>query len=419
MSLQRPTVPAVLVAALAACAPAAAADGDPGVSLGVLLDLRVAAAPRTTSWLDGGLGKVRYGGEGDERRFGFHVAQASFVLKAALSEALFAHVQVNLDPESYRTNGLSGVDVVEAYSAWRPSLSRSLSLRTKAGIFFPPVSMEHDGFAWSTTRTLTPSAVNSWVGEEVRATGLEASLVFLLPSSDLSLTGAVFGWNDPDGALLAWRGWSLSDRQSGYSDRLPLAALPEIGPGGVFPLQTPWTAPFREVDGHAGWYAGASWSKPEGPELRALWFDDGGDLTTISRGQYSWETRFASAGARLPFGPVELLAQGMDGWSRMGPGALIDVRFRAAYALASVRLGAHRLTARGDLFRVVDAHGAAAEYDERGWALTGAWIATVTKNLRVALEVVTVDSTRPGRYELDRPSRAIETLGQASLRLRF
>ena len=91
------------------------------------------------------------------------------------------------------------------------------------------VSLENDGVAWSPTRTLTASALNSWIGEEVRVTGLEASLELFLPTADLALTGAVFGGNDPCGSLLAWRGWAVGDRQTGRTDRLPLAPLPVFG----------------------------------------------------------------------------------------------------------------------------------------------------------------------------------------------
>jgi hypothetical protein len=405
----------LLLAAVFGLGGRAAAQEGQGVTLGALLDLRVSASPTTTSFLDGGLGKVRYGGEGGERRFGFHFAQASLVLKATLSDELFARVQLNVDPEDYPVPGLSGVDIVEAYGAYRPTLSRTLGLRLKAGIFFPPVSLEHDGFAWSTTRTLTPSAVNSWIGEEVRATGLEGSLAVLLPSSDLVLTGAVFGGNDPDGSLMAWRGWALHDRQSGMTDRLPLAPLPDLGSD--FPRQAAWTAPFREVDGRAGWYAAASWKRPQGVELRALYLDDGGDLTSVARGQYAWDTRFASIGARVPVGSFELLAQGVDGSTRMGPGPAVDVSFRAAYALAGVSAGRHRLALRGDVFETVDEKG--GEYSEHGWALTACWTVTATEKVRLVLEGLRVDSTRPTRYDLGLPARAVETLWQAALRIRY
>src|SRR5207244_7487700 len=137
-------------------------------------------------------------------------------------------------------------------------------MNARGGIFFPPISLENSGPAWTSVYTITPSAINSWVGEEVRATGGEGSLTWSGAQHELTFTGAVFGWNDPTGSLLAWRGWTLEDRQSGFSDRVPLPPIPSIGPGGdVFPRQPLFVQPFREVDSRPGYYIAGAWSDPQ------------------------------------------------------------------------------------------------------------------------------------------------------------
>jgi hypothetical protein len=410
--------------ALALLLLAATAAAEEGFRLRVegFVDLRGVRADETTSWLDGGLGKLRYGGEDGEPRSLLALAQSSVVLRASLGEDLRAHVQANVDTGSYAAPGLAGADLVEAWAAWRPRLSDAVGLRLKAGHFFPPVSLENDGPAWSATRSLTASALDSWIGEEVRVTGLEASLDLFFPTSDLALTGAVFGGNDPCGSLLAWRGWAVGDRQSGLSDRLPLASLPSIGPDGLFPLQDPWVAPFREVDGRAGWYASASWVLPERLELRALVYDNRGDLLSIEDGQYAWRTRFGAAGAKIGLpGGVELLGGVLDGWSAMGPDEAVDAYYRNWYVLASARLGAHRLSLRWERFDVRDEDRFAEEdpNEEDGAALTAAWLVTLDRRTTVALEVVSLDSARAARPLLGLPERSRETLVQLAVRGRF
>jgi hypothetical protein len=390
--------------------------------VGGLVDLRAARTDDTTGWLDGGLGKLRWGGEDGEPKTVLALAQSAVVLRASLGEELRAYAQVNVDTGSYPASGLAGVDLVEGWVSYRPRLSDAFGVRLRAGHFFPPLSLENEGIAWSPTRTLTASALDSWVGEEVRVTGLEASLELFLPTSDLTLTGALFGGNDPCGSLLAWRGWAIGDRQSGLSDRLPLAALPTFEPDGIFPAQDPWVAPFREVDGRAGWYAAVSYVLPEHLEIRALLYDNRGDPLALENGQYAWKTRFAGAGAKLRLTRgVEVLGQFLDGWSVMGPEEAVDVYYRTWYLLASATRGLHRLSFRYDWFRArdEDRYGAIDPNDEEGDAWTVAWSIELDGRTTVLLELLSVDSTRPARALVGVAERARETLVQVGVRGRF
>ena len=143
-------------------------------------DFRFIQADKTMSWLDGGLGKARYGGDGGTGISLFRIAQASFVLDNQWTSTLNSHAQVNLDLEPENAAGRYGWDrfgLVELFLRFNPALGEHFELRAKGGLFFPPISLENIGDAWSTFYTVSPSAINAW-GEEVRATGVETSLRF-------------------------------------------------------------------------------------------------------------------------------------------------------------------------------------------------------------------------------------------------
>ena len=167
----------------------------------------------------------------------------------------------------------------------------------KGGLFFPPISLENVGEAWSTFYTVTPSAINAWVGEEVRSTGLELTLARVSAENELSVKGAVFWNNDPAGSLLAYRGFALHDRQTGYRDRLPLPDIPSIEPAGTFEQQAPWVEPLFEIDGRHGYYGALAWESYRFFQLNALYFDNRGIPDRFDGRQYAWKTRFANVGA--------------------------------------------------------------------------------------------------------------------------
>jgi hypothetical protein len=420
---------ALAVVLLVAGGPASAQeeDAEPRLRGGALLDLRAAHGSGQVSWLDSGLGKTRYGARANGGQDALALGQASLVADATLTEILGAHVQLNLDADPDPANRRARLGLVEAFATFRPEPSPRVRLRFKGGMFFPAISLEHTGKAWSTVHTITPSAINAWVGEEVRATGLEATVAFRPGRHELSATAAVFSNNDPAGTLLSWRGWALHDRQTAAFDELPLAPIASLAPGGPF-LNTPapWDAPIREIDGRLGYYAGAGWSLDADHELRAMFWDNNADPAAFDGFQYGWYTEFWSLGARagLP-GDALLLAQYMDGTTEMGDlggGVLaVDNRFRAAYALVTAAFGRHRVSGRYDWFDVEDRDRLRAEdpNDEDGHAWTAAYLLTLHETTRLAVEWLRVSSTRPSRADLGLDAEATETQVQASVRLTF
>ena len=367
------------------------------------------------------MGKMRYGAlEGDRSEL-VRLSQASLLIQASLSEILSAKLQLNADAEPDQFDYHNSVDLIEGYISYRPVLSSFVRLRMRAGVFFPPVSMENTGPAWTSPYTITTSAINSWIGEEVRPTGGEFSVVLSPESQEIAFTAAAFGNNDPAGTLLAWRGWALHDRQSGYSDRLPLAPIPAIQPDGLFARQAPWVRPFREIDGRLGYYAGADWSHRLF-ELRALRYDNRGIPTAFDGTQYAWYTEFTNIGLslHLPAG-FEAIGQWMDGDSEMGPPGALNIAFDSAYVLVTAAFGSHRISLRYDSFRVQD-HDRWRMLDnnnEDGSAWTAAYLIQTGDHVRLGFELLRVESDRPARVSLGLPVRQEELEFQAGARIQF
>ena len=178
----------VMILAFAYLADAKAAD----FSFQGYADFRLVVPGNETSWLDGGLGKLRFGRNQPNPTFRFTeaVAQASL----DLSDDLRIVVVPRLEPEQR-----SGIDLLESYAAYRPNVD-DWHGSLKVGAFFPPFSLENTDIGWTSPYTLTPSAINSWIGDELRTVGAEAHVERSTSVGVFSLTAALFSRNDPAGA---------------------------------------------------------------------------------------------------------------------------------------------------------------------------------------------------------------------------
>ena len=70
----------------------------------------------------------------------------------------------------------SVVDALETYLRYAPTAEGDFAWSVKAGAFFPTISLENDDLGWASPYTLTPSAINSWIGDELRTIGSEGTL---------------------------------------------------------------------------------------------------------------------------------------------------------------------------------------------------------------------------------------------------
>jgi hypothetical protein len=378
-----------------------------------IADVRLAASEGERSWTDGGFGKTRSGG-GDD---GLHLGDASLVWKPRLSWSLGATIDVRLDPE----DEARPVDVVEAFATFKPTPRSATRAQVRAGLFYPPISLEHGGVAWTVTDTITPSAINSWVGEEVKVAGVEALLTRSFAEHELGVAAALFGANDTAGTLLSFRGWALHDIKAGARQSFDLPALSAF----MRVRQAPVTTPILELDDRAGGYVAVDWRPPWGVALNALYYDNGGDRRAVRAREWAWDTRFTSLGATWQVDEqTRVLAQVMWGETLMGfqtPGGIwVDVGFASAYVLASRRMGRSTLTGRLDWFATEDRTLQLIDNnDEDGWAATAAYRYALRDGIDLRLEALQVWSDRPSRRYGLTASKQQQTTLQSSLRLSF
>src|SRR6185437_13141958 len=151
----------------------------------------------------------------------------------------------------------------------------------KVGEFFAPVSLENDAIGWTSPWTLTPSAINSWIGEEFRTIGAEARIEWRGAAQSVEGIVALVRNNDPAGELLAARGWSLSDLTSGVGSRVREPDVYAVDNFATVPLRF---NPFLENDDRVGWYAGGRWKANGLGGLSFLRYDNEADASSHSGG---------------------------------------------------------------------------------------------------------------------------------------
>lgn len=375
-------------------------------------DVRGVSPAGETSWDDGGLGKSRYGSGDGGMRLGGAVLNASWQATPALS----AVADLQYQPDAHRH-----FDVLDAYLRYRPASITPWRWSVKAGAFFAPISLENEGIGWTSLWTLTPSAINSWVGEELRTVGGEFSIEHR-GSSTFQAGFAIFGRNDPAGELLATRGWSLSDLASGLraSVREPDVYAPLART--AVPVEY---RPFDEIDHRPGWYADASWESPAYGKLVLLHYDNRADPERYEhyddRKVFAWHTRFWSFGARTRVGDVTLIAQAMDGDTAFEPAPelYLDTHFRAGFLLAGWERGAWRPALRLDIFSLRQTPSSPDSLSEHGNALTAALNWRPNDRLRITGEWLRIDSTRDQRTLEGLAPRRIDRQLQVSARVYF
>jgi len=400
---------------------AAAAEVPARYKLQTGIDLSYIDASGHTSWTEGFVGKLRY----DDNNDGFTISRAFADYAFQITDTFSVHAAL----EAYNDDMGSAIDFTEAYVEWRPVPRSENRYRLKVGAFYPRISMENTLPGWSSPYTMNSSAINTWVAEELRTVGAELSVsrrpAMFGGSHTISLQGAVFVGNDPTGSLLAWKGWSVHDRQSRFGDELPLRPLPQIQPGMMFEAQDPYVAPFREIDDRAGFYINGEWQVGRRFRIRAMHYDNRADPTILEDGQYAWTTKFEHLGAHwiLP-GNWELLFQWMSGSTVMGPvinGAhAVDTEFDSQYLMLTKSYDRHRFSMRYDKFEVTQNDRTLEDNNsDDGHAWTVAYFYDYSDTISFGAESLNIKTHHCGwaYHSLD-PVRTEKQL-QLSLRLRF
>lgn len=391
---------------LAACLPchAYALFSESDLSAFALLDLQAAYSDATTSWLEGGLNKTRY----NEAEKGLHLGLAGLDLTYRASTQWILKGTVLAD------DAFDDLRVTEAFAQFRPIPRSAWKGQWRAGLFYPALSLENRGPLWTSPYTLSASAINSWIGEELRTLGLETAWTrqgrFAGSALDFTVFGSLYWGNDPAGSLLSWRGWALHDLQAGTGTKVPLPELTVFNYNGTFSAQRPYSQPIKEVDDRPGFYTGLRWRHRQGSQLGYAYYDNRADPSQIRDGQYAWHTRFhlLSLEGRLP-GQLTLLAQYLIGDTLMAnpqgePKVVND--FWASYLMLSHRVDRWRSSIRLDRFRVKDLDTTADDNNwEDGRALTVALSYRITREWKAAIEYLVVDAERPARKQINEPVR--------------
>jgi hypothetical protein len=394
-----------LTAVLAAAAHANDSDTPARYSYVVGTDASFISTSGHPSWVSGSAGKLRYDSDSE----GFTISHAFADYKLRILDTLDLNVVANV----YNDDIDDSIDFTQAYLEWRPLTLSRTRYRLKAGGFYPRLSLENRGEAWTSPYTISSSAINTWIGEEIRAFGAE-----LLVSRRLEAFGgahtiaafaSVFGDNEPAGGLIAWKGWSLHDRQTRFGDTLPLPPLPEIQPDGVFWRQDPFFIPFMKVDGTNGAYFGLEWQKHNRFLLRAMMYDNHADPARVRNGQYAWYTEFNSLGLQVSLpGEVGLIAQWLHGETKMGPDLgqfmgpefdgihPVDNEYSSYFVLLTRAFDRHRVSLRFDGFEVTETDPVVLDENaEDGDAWTLAYRFQLNNKFGIAAEWLQIHSERP------------------------
>jgi hypothetical protein len=328
------------------------------------------------SWLDGGFGRFDVGAKSATDGTTAHQEEAHLGIDWTPAEWLTVHAH----GLARRKGGL-----VEAYVDLRKG-----DFRLRAGQFFLPTSRENTDKLWSSPYTISFSALNTWIGQEVRPIGTELQWQRLTTNTVITVAGGAFRGNDTMGALLAWRGWSIGNHLAVYDEVLPLPPLP------FFPDQRRGSKPIeRDLDTHTGFTARARVSLPERAILQLAHIDNRGDRE-LYRGEYSWQTKFNLLSGEIDGQHGTTLASEY-GWGTTGmgfaPRPFVDLSFYAAYALVSQTFGRNRVSARIDVFGTKDRDHSFAE-GESGRAWTFAWFYNIRPSIRLGAEFANISAQR-------------------------
>lgn len=397
-----------------------ASQGSDLTSFSLLLDARLVGADGNTSFVDGGLGKTRFDGDDDgDFRIRPLPIEAALIWQPRFTNNLAGNVSA-----AWQRDQDNDVDLLEAYLTWHPPRGARTGFSFKAGLYWPEISLEHaTGGAWSTVNTITPSAINSWVGEEVKVIGAEATIMQTLGTHEVWGTVGAFGFNDTSGTLLSFRGWALHDIKAtafGYFELPPLNDF-------IVHLQESRTKSLIEIDDRVGFYGRLDWRPPWPFTINAFYYDNRGDPEEFTTaGQWGWRTRFLNVGLSADLGQhTRLLAQGIAGSTKMGFKTMgriwVDTEFRSAFGMVTHEIGQATISGRIEFFKTEEKGSRMSPLEsEDGWALTVAGRQALTDNITAFAEVLHVESERGVRViNLGIPAKENQTVVQLAMRLRL
>ena len=355
------------------------------------------------SWTQHGIGRFDVGADDpdDSRTTNVDIAQLGFDWTPA--RWLLIHADGIARHEPSGTVGKKA-GIVQAFADLFTE-----RLRLRAGAFWLPTSRENVDPMWNSRYTITYSALNSWIAQEVRPLG--ADLQFS-PNFYFTIGATAFRSNDTMGTVLADRGWTLGNRLSVYND---IIAVP---PADLFTK-----AIGAEIDHRTGFSERIRIQLPERALLQVTHVDNRTKPAPGKAPEVPWDTTFnvvsAEAGSQSP---VTIAGEWAKGKTTVGfPGGTFSLDFSTAYLLVSRKYGANRYTTRIEQFST-RSHLRFPNDSSRedGDALTVAWLHDASDHLRTSLEYVRVTGAdRPGAAAVGLNPRTRGSMMTAEIRYRW
>ena len=237
--------------------------------------------------------------------------------------------------------------------------------RLRAGHFWLPTSRENIDPLWNSRYTITYSALNTWIGQEVRPIGADLQYS---PNFYLTLGATAFRGNDTMGTLIAARGWTLGNRLTVYDEVVP--AVPDT------------TRPIgRDLDGKTGYSERIRIQLPERAMFQVAHVDNRAVIHPRHAPDVPWLTHYDTVGATIgTTSPTTFAAEWASGDTTVGfRRGSFTLGFNTAYALISHKFGPERLSLRVERYATDFSH----EH-----AITVAGFHDVNAQLRTGLEYV-------------------------------
>lgn len=367
---------------------------------------------------------------GDYGKFGYDdgstlsLSQVGINYQVDWNEYVSSHVIAN----GYLGTDNNAVGLSEVYLKYQ-GLPNEFGYRyqVKAGLFYPEISVDNQATAWSSPNTLNFSTINTWVGEELRHTGVQFQVTrlgkFFQSHSDVSANVTFFANNDTAGAMLSWHGWTASNRQTLLQEKLSVQAFPARITG-MLVEQAAQSDPFIELDDRLGMQVNVKWRYKGNGQILAGFYHNNADTRVVIDGQYAWLTKFSYLGGQWKLTPkVKLLSQFMQGYTRMNaPTGMVVVEndFRSGYVMLVGHWRPHQLSFRVEEFSVVDSDNLPGDNnDEYGKAATLSYRYQWSKNWFGFIESNWINSRRQSRYYQHQPVTLNENQVQLAVKYYF
>ncbi len=382
-----------------------------------LLDLRAVDSNTDISWIDAGLAPTRFAADDDVA-----LGQAVIAAHWQISNALSLDGVTSLYDDAGNSIGIN-----ELYIKYAPAPRNPWHIQAKAGSFFPEISLENTGVGWTSRVPLTNSAINTWIGEEVKLSGVQVSLQNLGKMAgrewDFTSSLSLFVNNDPTGSMLAWRGWAMHDRQLRLGEEIAIADLPTIGSEMGFENQSPYYDPFTEVDDRPGYALSMSIKKTRGPGLKYYRYDNRANPVSVRDRQYGWHTRFDHLSFSYPLRTsTRVIAQWLSGSSLMGfkTEEHVDIHFSAWFLSVTEKFTHFRLSIRYETFNVEDRDRTPMDDNrQKGDAWTLGLRYDVNKSFSVAAEYIALKEKNYARKYFNQPIDIGFSQSQLAFQWRF